>query len=415
MENKEFNNEFDSDFSFSDDKLNLPDETEDDIVEIVKKENKAKRKSRHSKKRKKALIKSIVWIFVIVFASVFIAATLIIGTGEYLGIGPGRGKEVVVEIEKGMSTRQIATVLKESGAINNKTAFLIYSKLTGNSGKYSYGVYVFNNEIGYVDLAELLMTNGAKAETVTVTIPEGVGINDYTKNVNGEDVKVKGIATILEESGVCTRADFLSALTEIGTESKLFEGATPEKTYYALEGYLFPDTYNFYSYDSAECARLAVQKMLDKMENSITEDMLKTIENKGYTVNEILTMASIIQLESGGNTAEAKNVAAVFYNRLDSNAFPTLGSSPTCYYGRSFKYDDGRYDTYKIKGLPPGPLCAPSMAAIEAAIYPTENSPYYYFVTDATGKFYFHKTGSEQEATISKLKRENNWIYEYLD
>lgn len=417
MENKEFENINNSEFSFDDENIIIPDteqiSEEEDIVKVIKKDK--KKKSKHQKNKRKSIIKSIIWIVAIILISVLLAGTLIIGTGEYLGIGPGRGKEVVVEIEQGMSTRQIATRLKESGAINNSLAFLLYSKLTGNSGKYSYGVYVFNNEIGYGDLAELLMNSGAKAETVTVTIPEGAGINDYTKNVNGEDVTIKGIATILEEAGVCTRSDFLEALGNVGTESKLFEGAAVEKTYYALEGYLFPDTYNFYSYDSKECARLAVNKMLGEMEERITDEMIEKAREKGYTVNEILTMASIVQLESGGNAAEAKNVAAVFYNRLDSTAFPTLGSSPTCYYGNSFKYDDGRYDTYKIKGLPPGPLCAPSMAAIEAALNPTENSPYYYFVTDATGKFYFHKTGSEQEATINKLKRENNWIYEYLD
>lgn len=417
MDNKDFENVNNNEFSFDEEKIIIPTEDtisdEEDIVKVIK--NDKKRKSKRRKAKRKNIVKSVVWIVAVILISVLLAATVIIGTGEYLGIGPGRGKEVVVEIERGMSTKQIATRLKESGAINNSLAFLIYSKFTGNSGKYSYGVYVFNNEIGYTDLAELLMTSGAKAETVTVTIPEGVGINDYTKNVNGEDVKIKGIATLLAEAGVCTRADFLEALSEIGTDSKLFEGATPEKTYFALEGYLFPDTYNFYSYDSKECARLAVKKMFGEMEERITDEIIDKVREKGYTVNEILTMASIVQMESGGNTDEMKNVAAVFYNRLDSTAFSTLGSSPTCYYGRSFKYDDGRYDTYKIKGLPPGPLCAPSMAAIEAAINPTENSPYYYFVTDATGKFYFHKTGGEQEATINKLKRENNWIYEYLD
>lgn len=417
MDEKKFDNVNDNEFSF-DNELPVVSEPlkieEEDIVEIIKKDK--KKNGKRAKKRRKSLIKSIIWILAIVLLSVFLATSLIIGTGEYLGIGPGRGKEVVVEIEKGMSTRQIAKCLKEGGAINNATAFILYSKISGNSGKYSYGVYVFNNEIGYEDLAKILMENGAKAETVTVTIPEGVGINDYIKNVNGEDVKIKGIATILEEAGVCTRTDFLDALTEVSTESKLFEGANPQKTYFALEGYLFPDTYNFYSYDSKECARLAVNKMLGQMEAVITDDMIKQIKDKGYTVNEILTMASIIQLESGGNTDQAKNVAAVFYNRLNNpSAFPTLGSSPTCYYGRSFKHDDGRYDTYKIKGLPPGPLCAPSVAAIEAAINPTENSPYYYFVTDAKGKFYFHKTGTEHSATINRLKQEKNWIYEYLD
>ena len=414
MENKDFDNLENNEFSFDVDSITLPEtDTEEDIVKLVKDEK--KKNGKHQKKRRKNVIKSVIWILAIILLSVILASTVIIGTGEYLGIGPGRGKEVVVEIEKGMSTRQIAKRLKDEGAINNATAFIVYSKLSGNSGKYSYGVYVFNNEIGYEGLATLLMESGAKAETVTVTIPEGIGINDYTKNVNGEDVKVKGIATLLEEAGVCKRDDFLAAISEFETKSKLFDGANPQKTYFSLEGYLFPDTYNFYSYDSAECARLAVNKMFGEMEKRITDDMIKQIKEKGHTVNEILTMASIVQMEAGGNTKEAKNVASVFYNRLNSTAFPTLGSSPTCYYGRSFKHDDGRYDTYKIKGLPPGPLCAPSMAAIEAAINPTKNAPYYYFVTDATGKFYFHKTGEEQANTINKLKRENNWIYEYLD
>ena len=117
----------------------------------------------------------------------------------------------------------------------------------------------------------------------------------------------------------------------------------------------------------------------------------------------------------GQNGNEMANVAAVFYNRLDSNAFSTLGSSPTCYYGDSFAEDDGRYNTYTIPGLPPGPLCSPGMAAIEAALYPTENSPYFYFVTDSQGKFYFHKTSAEQQNTIAALQRDGNWIYEYFD
>ena len=132
-------------------------------------------------------------------------------------------------------------------------------------------------------------------------------------------------------------------------------------------------------------------------------------------MNEILTMASIIQMESGQNTDEMKNVAAVFYNRLNSKDFGTLGSSPTCYYGDSFKNDDGRYNTSTVKGLPPGPLCSPGLDAVNAALYPTENSDYYYFVTDKDGKFYFHKTMAEQNATIAKLQQGDNWVYEYFE
>ena len=119
-------------------------------------------------------------------------------------------------------------------------------------------------------------------------------------------------------------------------------------------------------------------------------------------------------MESGQSADAMPDVAAVFYNRLDSEDFATLGSSPTCYYGKSFKSDDGRYDTYKIEGLPPGPLCSPGIEAIKAALYPSE-SDYYYFVTDSKGKFYFHKTLAEQNKTIAKLQQGDNWIYEYFD
>lgn len=377
-------------------------------------------KGKHGKnkgKRKKmpSWLRIVIWITSIVVSAVLVATVLIIGTAEYLGIGPGRGVKCVVEISQGMSTRQIAAELKSSGAIGNELAFRIFSRLKGYDGKYSYGVYSFNNEIGYSDLADMLMHEGQKAETVTVVIPEGTGINDYVKNVNGENVTVPGIATLLEQAGVCSRSDFLNALDDVSLNSKLLSSTNPTKTFYTLEGYLFPDTYNFYSYDSKECALLAAEKMVKQMESVITDDMYNRADEMGRSMNEILTMASIIQMESGLNTSSMPDVSAVFYNRLNSAEFATLGSSPTCYYGDSFKKDDGRYNTYNVEGLPPGPLCSPGVDAIKAALYPIENSPYYYFVTDSTGKFYFHKTLAEQNVTINSLKQAGNWIYEYFN
>lgn len=387
------------------------------INEILQKNEEAL--SQEPKKKGKKFpswLKIVIWIVSIVVSAVLISTVIIVGTGEYLGIGPGRGVKCTVQIDKGMSTRQIAAELKESGAIGNELAFRVFSKLKGFDGKYSYGVYSFNNEIGYNDLAKKLMSEGQKAETVTVVIPEGTGINDYTKNVNGKNVTVPGIATLLENAGVCSKKDFISALSKATVPSSLSDLLNTTQTYYALEGYLFPETYNFYSYDSKECAVLAVEKMLKETDKRITAEMYKKAESMGKSMNEILTLASIIQMESGLNTTDMPGVAAVFYNRLNNSvSFPTLGSSPTCYYGDSFKNDDGRYNTYNVKGLPPGPLCAPGIAAINAALNPTENSPYYYFVTDSTGKFYFHKTLAEQNATINRLKQGNNWIYEYFN
>ena len=388
-----------------------------------------RRKSKHSGGH--SIVKTLVWVLCIVIASVGLAFGVIYAGADYMGIGFGRGDEAVMEIKMGTPAAEIAEQLEESGAVKIPFLFRMYAKLKHYDSQFKYGVYIFNTEAGYEGLCEMLINDGAKAETVTVTIPEGTGINDFTKNVNGEKVTVPGIATLLEKAGVCSRSDFLDALDAAKRDSKLLQSADDVRTYYTLEGYLFPETYSFYSYDSEECAKLAVDKMLKESEKRITDSMFKRAEELGYSMNEILTMASIIQMESGiaVTTDEAKarlqdnmeGVASVFYNRLTSGETGgTLGSSPTLFYGDSFKQDDGRYNTQgdnkfsAIKGLPPGPLCSPGIDAINAALYP-KTSDYYYFVTDSSGNFYFHKTLAEQNATIAKLKQGKQWIYEYFN
>lgn len=377
----------------------------DDIIETKPQKTKKKRK---------------LWPIILCVIGALVVALSIIAAviwSDYSG-SARNGDTVTVTVKQGSSVSAIARELENQGAIGNGLFFRIYSKLAKTETLYNYGTFTFKNDIGFEAIAEILINGGAKAETVTVVIPEGTGINDYTKNVNGNKVTVKGIATILEDAGVCTKEDFFAALDEFSSSSELLKGAS-EQAYYALEGYLFPETYEFYFHDSKECAKLAIEKMVAETEKRITTDMRKRASDMGYTVNEILTMASIIQMEAGGNSSESikqmSSVAAVFYNRLDSAAFSTLGSSPTCYYGNSFANDDGRYDTYKVKGLPTGPMCSVGIDAIKAALYPTENTEYYYFVTDKNGKFYFHKTGKEQQTTINRLQQEGNWIYEYFD
>lgn len=375
-------------------------------------------KNRKNKKAKKgsSIIKNIIWILSIIVVSVALAGSVIIGLFDYVGLGFGRGEAVQVDIPYGSPTVTIAEKLEESGAVKMPIFFRIYSKLKGYESQYKYGLYTFSSDIGYSNIADMLMNDGAKAESVKVTIPEGTGINDYTHIVDGEEKTIKGIATILEEKGVCERSDFIYALNEVELDSKLLKNCNDGRTYYTLEGYLFPDTYEFYSYDSEECARMVVEKMIKQTESKITDDMYKRAEELGYSMNEILTLASIVQMESGQSIEHMPSVAAVFYNRLDSKDFSTLGSSPTCYYGESFKNDDGRYDTYKANGLPPGPLCSPGIDAIKAVLYPsTDKEGFYYFVTDKDGNFYFHKTLAEQNATIAKLKQGDNWVYETFE
>lgn len=374
-----------------------------------------KDKRKRKKKKGNSAIKSVIWIVSIVVVSVGLAFGIIYAGADFTGLGFGRGEDCEMQIEMGTPASQIAEKLQETGSVKIPMLFRLYSKLKGYDSQFKYGYYKFNTEAGYEAIAQMLINEGAKAESITITIPEGTGIKDYVKNVNGENVTVPGIGTLLEKSGVCTAADFFSALDTVDYDSKLLKNVNVGKTYYELEGYLFPETYDFYSYDSEECAQFVVERMIRESEKRITDAMFRRADEMGYSMNEILTMASIIQMEAGKSTSEMANVAAIFYNRLNSDDFATLGSSPTCYYGKSYKKDDGRYDTYKIKGLPPGPLCSPGIDAIKASLYPSEMDGYFYFVTDSNGKFYYHKTYSEQQKTISKLQQGNNWVYEYFD
>ena len=376
----------------------VPD-TDDDFVigkgfSINEEAHEVKAPVKHKKKSKvPAGVKTVIWVFSIIIVSVGLAFGIIFVTADYLGIGFGRGKDCVIEIEKGTPTVKIAQKLKESGAVKIPVLFRLYSKVKHYDSRYKYGVYDFNNELGYSGLAEMLMTEGAKADSVKVTIPEMANVDD--------------IARILSEAGVCEKADFLDEVRHGKFDFDFVSEIPEESVYYRLEGYLFPETYDFYCYDSKECAHLAVMKMLETLDNR-TKAYQSTIKESGYSFHEIMTMASIVELEAGGSPGEMANVAAVFFNRLKSKDFATLGSSPT----RKYPYGNDRYNTYVCDGLPVGPLCSPSLNSIKATLYPTKDFDYYYFVTDASMKFYYNKTLNEHNSTIAKLKAEKNWIYE---
>lgn len=367
-----------------------------------------KREQRQKNKKKKAIKITLISVL-----SVILAAALVFGSVIITEMNGSNKKTIILNVEKGSSAYQIADDLEQVGAIKSATLFRAYCKIKGYGQDFKFGSYEIKEKSSYKDIAKALSKQG-ETVIVRVTIPEGTGIYDYVKNVNGNNVTIPGVATLLEKAGVCKKDDFFEAVKSTSLSGYLLADINKDKTYVALEGYIFPDTYQFYAYESKECAKLAVEKMIENMRKKFTSEMVERAQEINMSVNEVLTLASIIQMEAGNAGDAMPKVAAVFYNRL--NRGEKLGSSPTCYYGNAFKGDDGRYDTYKVLGLPPGPLCTVGSAAINAVLYPEKNfEGYFYFVTDSSGKFYFHKTYNQQVNTINRLKRENKWIYEYLD
>lgn len=223
---------------------------------------------------------------------------------------------------------------------------------------------------------------------VTVTFPEG-----YT---------IYQIADLLEKNNVCSKEDFFLA---VNTPVEGFEITNPDDRAFLLEGYIFPDTYEFYF---EEDANTVVKKFLENFNKKITPELRQQASDMGYSVDEILTLASIIQKECDFDIEECQNVSSVFHNRLENkNAY--LGSDVTYFYLKNmadylggsdserFDYLLTQYYTYSPyrKGLPVGPICNPGMKAITAALNPADTD-YYYFLTDETcTDFYYAETYSQ--------------------
>ncbi|NLP49080.1 MAG: endolytic transglycosylase MltG [Clostridiales bacterium] len=224
--------------------------------------------------------------------------------------------------------------------------------------------------------------------TVRVTVPEG-----YT---------AYEIAVLLEEKGVCPKDDFIAAINESGEQDYYPVIENPGERPFLYEGYIFPDTYDFYI---GESAKSALGRFLKNMQNKLAVEDYERAAELGYSMDEIITIASLVQEEAGRPAQDAK-VASVIYNRLNSKDFPRLQLNVTFeYLDKSVEpifpqarenYDE-LYNTYKRQGLPAGPIANPGRACIEAALYPAE-SDYYFFLTDKDMNYYYSKTKAEHDS-----------------
>lgn len=237
-------------------------------------------------------------------------------------------------------------------------------------------------------------TTTTDPRTVRVTIPEGFALVQ--------------IAEKLEESGVCSAEAFVAAANNpelYETYSLLTDVEDTEHRVFVAEGYIFPITLDFYKNEAPE---KALNRFLRITEKYITEEMKARAAELGYTMDEILTIASIIQKEAGIKTEMGK-VSSVIYNRLN-DSYNRLGCDVTIHYLNKYviPYIDGDteryneyYNTYKCYGLPKGPICNPGLDAINAALYP-EDTPYFFFVTDKDNNYYYSKTYEEHLENCTK-------------
>lgn len=284
-------------------------------------------------------------------------------------------ENVEVIINEGDDLDIITATLKEAGAIEYEWLFKLYCKFSGSEHYFDPGIYTINLTYDYHALVNNLMESAGSRETVTLMIREGA--DSYQ------------IFDLLEENGVCSREKLEQAAANYKFEFPFIEQLPLGETN-RLEGYLFPDTYEFYLMDEPH---KVLNRLLRNFEARLDEDDQTAIDNSGYSMRQILTMASIIEGEAA-NDAERPIIASVMFNRLNNWEVPLLGMDSTIYYGAklmgtTFTTElDSPYNTYLHQGLPPGPISNPGLNSIRAVLHPAETE-YYYFATGVDGMNHF--------------------------
>ncbi len=272
----------------------------------------------------------------------------------------------------------VSSALKESGIIEYQWLFKLFCRFSHAEKKMDPGTYELHSNLDYRAIVKKMQAGSGVAVTVDVMIPEG-----YTMHQ---------IFLLLEEKGVCTYEELMYAAANASfnysflDENKLGDASR-------LEGYLFPDTYQFYVGMQASSA---INKLLANFYVKITADMLKQSSNLGYTFHDILVIASLIEKEAAVDPAlgvdERAHIASVIYNRLRQDM--TLGlESSILYIHQDYEgsptaemlTEDSPYNTNINRGLPPTPICNPSLAAIQAALEPDETNDLFFYYDKENG------------------------------
>jgi len=286
-------------------------------------------------------------------------------------------------IKTGDMTSDIANNLYDLGLVDNTFLFSLLSKVNGFDGAYIAGTHYLIQGLGYDEIMFLLTQ---EAESVYVTFPEGITYQEIKTRLHEA-----GLTFSDEEFDACMDSPNLFTDYTFVSQIQLTDGRD-----YVLSGYLFPDTYEF---DINATPQRIISTMLNNTEAKLYDEYYQRAEALGMTMDEVITLASLIQAESS-NISDMMYISSVFHNRLESDDYSLhyLSSDASINYWRvsngldpelDLSADDlavdTPYNTYTHEGLPPGPICMPGIDAIQAALYPEPNSNYLYFCADGQG------------------------------
>lgn len=320
-----------------------------------------------------------------VFLLLLLAVLSLLGLG-YCLTSPAKveGEEQIFYVKEGAGLRQVARELLRSGLIRSERMFVLWARFMEWGRSLKAGEYELSPAMPPVRILDIMRRGATVMHSVTV--PEGYSLRQ--------------IADLLEKSGLLRGEEFLARVEDPETIARY---ALPGPT---LEGYLYPDTYRF---ARGQSAAVVIDLMVSRF-REVTAPLMERITIVGLTLNEVITLASIVEKETG-RAEERPVIASVFLNRLMKGM--RLESDPTVIYGiRDFNGNLTRehlsrptpYNTYRISGLPPGPIASPGLESIQAVLYPA-GTDYLFFVSKNDGSHHFSRTYQEHQTAVELYQK----------
>ena len=331
---------------------------------------------------KKALVFILIPLFIIACAAAGLIFELRIYADTPANVNTSQN--VIVNVRQGQTLRTTADILQQASLIKSRLKFILIARIKGLDKHLKAGEYLLSATMPPRQILEIMVKGAVNLHKLTV--PEGYSIPQ--------------IAVLVENANFGTKIDFIKTATDPVLAGKYgLEAAT-------FEGYLFPDTYFFPREVAME---QIISTMVNRFRSVFTTEWKVRAEDLGFTVHQIVTLASIIEKETGA-AFERPIISSVFHNRLKKKM--RLESDPTVIYG--IKNFDGNltrkhlsthtsYNTYKIRGLPAGPIANPGRASLEAALYP-EKTVFLYFVSKRDTTHYFSTNLKEHNQAVRKYQ-----------
>lgn len=346
------------------------------------------------------IISTVIWAALILFIGITLGRTVWRCAEDLLALGK-TGQEVTITIEEDDTLSDVAQKLEAAGMIRYATLFETFASITGKGDGINAGSVTFSDTTiyDYNALIYAMSYDDDPSGTVEVTIPEG-----YT---------CAQIFALLEEKGVCSAAELEEYAANGELDSYWFLEGVKRGNKYCLEGFLFPDTYEFYLGDEPENA---IEKLLDGFDYRFSDRLKEKFEKLNTDLNlnlsfyEMVTMASMVQKEKATDP-EGYTIASAFYNRLTHpGSFPFLNCDSTILYAveafglvTDSQINASPYNTYTQTGLPAGPICNPGLSSLDAALEPEDTKYYYFVLNKETNRHVFAQTYDEHQRNLQKL------------